>query len=131
MLVWRGGAVGRRYYGESPQLPDGTVIDAGYSEFEASKIARQPVSAVDACHAAGVVHRDLTPNNLFIDREAAGNGGGALCLRIADFGLAERLVGGCESAPNCCGTPSYMPPEVLRSSHISGHEVLSTDGGHS
>jgi serine/threonine protein kinase len=91
----------------------------------------QLLSGLTHLEALGVVHRDLTPSNLFIDREAAGDGGGALCLRIADFGLAERLVGGCESAPNCCGTPSYMPPEVLRSSHISGHEVLSTDGGHS
>ena len=57
--------------------------------------------------------------------------GRQLVLRIADFGLAEMLIDGKETAPNCCGTPSYMPPEVLRNSQIVGHEVVATDGGHS
>ena len=74
----------------------------------------------------GIAHRDLTPSNMFVDREER-----HLVLRIADFGLAEFIVDGQESAPNACGTPSYMPPEVLRNSHIVGHDVIATNGGHS
>jgi serine/threonine protein kinase len=86
----------------------------------------QLFAGLDHLDSLGVVHRDLTLNNLFIDRE-----GRQLILRIADFGLAEMLIDGAETAPNCCGTPSYMPPEVLRNSQIVGHEVVATNGGHS
>eukprot|EP01043_Picozoa_sp_COSAG02_P030223 COSAG02_NODE_1921_length_10371_cov_10.918419_4_plen_561_part_00 len=86
----------------------------------------QLFSGLDHLESLGVVHRDLTLNNLFIGRE-----GKQLVLRIADFGLAEMLIDGCETAPNACGTPSYMPPEVLRNSQIVGHNVVATNGGHS
>ena len=86
----------------------------------------QLFAGLDHLETLGVVHRDLTLNNLFVDRD-----GRQLILRIADFGLAEMLIDGKETAPNACGTPSYMPPEVLRNSQIVGHEVVATNGGHS
>jgi serine/threonine protein kinase len=125
VLAWRGGAVGRRYYGESPQLPDGTVIDAGYSEFEASKIARQLVSAVDACHEAGVVHRDLKPENILVHQyKPLGP-----VIKLCDFGLARRCNrhGGQDGgAPQLLyeesGTPDYIAPEILTK---EGHHFSS------
>eukprot|EP01052_Picozoa_sp_SAG31_P029081 SAG31_NODE_2863_length_4982_cov_2.545361_5_plen_137_part_00 len=53
----------------------------------------------------GIVHRDLTLNNLFVGTDRR-----QLRLKIGDFGLAERVVDGVESSPSCCG---YALPLVL------------------
>ncbi len=72
----------------------------------------QALAGVGAAHAAGLVHRDLKPQNLLV-----GNLGGLRVLKVSDFGLASvpegtldpRLTMG--NVP--LGTPSYMAPEQL------------------
>jgi WD40 repeat protein/predicted Ser/Thr protein kinase len=62
--------------------------------------------AVHLAHQRGVVHRDLTPNNVLLS--------GTGQPKIADFGLAKLLVGeGCAQTQSgaILGTPSYMAPE--------------------
>ena len=73
---------------------------------EARGIARQVVEALRAAHRAGVVHRDLKPQNVFLTE------GGA--VKLLDFGLA-RVAGQARltAASTVMGTPGYIAPELL------------------
>jgi len=81
------------------------------SENEAQKLFVQLVDAVSYCHSRGVYHRDLKLENILIDRK--GN------IKITDFGMS--WVRDAAADENCadellftrCGTPEYLPPEVL------------------
>lgn len=58
-----------------------------------------------------IIHRDLKPDNILLNSNAKGH----YDVRIADFGFALRNPGR-DNLLNCfiCGTPGYIPPEVLR-----------------
>jgi len=67
-------------------------------------IAKQVCEGLAEAHRLGVVHRDLKPQNIMIDRE--GN------ARIMDFGIARSLKAkGITRAGVMIGTPEYMSPE--------------------
>jgi len=69
-------------------------------------IARQICEGLEEAHKLGVVHRDLKPHNIMIDRE--GN------VRIMDFGIARSLkMKGLTGAGVVIGTPEYMSPEQM------------------
>ncbi len=64
------------------------------------------VAALEAAHAAGVVHRDLKPDNLFVVDGKE--------MRILDFGVAKvdtEDASGLTSTGAMLGTPYYMAPE--------------------
>ena len=73
---------------------------------KAVSVARQVCEGLEEAHRAGVVHRDLKPQNIMIDRE--GN------ARIMDFGIARSVKGkGITGANVLIGTPEYMSPEQV------------------
>jgi serine/threonine protein kinase/TPR repeat protein len=70
----------------------------------ATALARQAVEGLAEAHRLGVVHRDLKPQNIMIDRQ--GN------ARIMDFGIARRVgEPHLTAAGMLIGTPLYMAPE--------------------
>jgi serine/threonine protein kinase/tetratricopeptide (TPR) repeat protein len=75
----------------------------------------QALSAIAHAHAAGVVHRDLKPGNLFLAERTDGG----LTIKVLDFGISK-LDG--EAATEIThtsavlGSPGYMSPEQVRSS---------------
>jgi len=67
-------------------------------------VARQVCDGLAEAHRLDVVHRDLKPGNIMIDRE--GN------VHIMDFGIARPLSGSeLTEAGTMIGTPEYMSPE--------------------
>mmetsp|Transcript_15257 Transcript_15257/g.32941 ORF Transcript_15257/g.32941 Transcript_15257/m.32941 type:complete len:635 (-) Transcript_15257:282-2186(-) len=83
------------------------ATEAPLSETRVARLVYQLLVAVNSCHAVGVVHRDIKPQNLMLSR-ALGPWG---CpeLKLIDFGLAAQMV----SSRDFVGTPAYMPQEVL------------------
>jgi predicted Ser/Thr protein kinase len=61
--------------------------------------------AVEAAHAAGIVHRDIKPGNLMVAHDGR--------VKLMDFGVARSGDSGLTVTGSVMGTPSYLAPEQL------------------
>jgi len=86
---------------QTGQLAVGTAIS----------IAAQVCEGLTEAHRLGVIHRDLKPQNIMIDKE--GN------ARIMDFGIARSLKAkGITGAGVMIGTPEYISPEQAEAKEV-------------
>ncbi len=113
---------GLRYF--AMELLEGETIDArlsGEQKLEprrAAEIARDVARALDEAHLRGIIHRDVTPKNLFLVKLATGEE----IVKVLDFGIAKDR-GDAEASTltahgQIIGTPTYMAPEQARGTEV-------------
>jgi serine/threonine-protein kinase len=101
------------------QLVEGTDLrrllheEAPREPREVAAIAAQMGSALDAAHAAGLVHRDVKPANILLHGTHAW---------LTDFGLTKRLISSADitAASDIVGTPDYLAPEQIEGASPDG-----------
>jgi WD40 repeat protein/tRNA A-37 threonylcarbamoyl transferase component Bud32 len=99
---------GQHYF--SMGFVEGTSLAARLADVplpprEAAELLQQIAEAVRYAHEQGVIHRDLKPGNVLLDKQGR--------PRVTDFGLAKRVQSASDltGTGQILGTPSYMPPE--------------------
>ena len=93
-----------------------------FSEREAIDVAVAVCKSLNEAHAAGLVHRDLKPHNIFAAEDEDG-----IVYKVLDFGIAktadQSLTGG-----HLLGTVSYMSPEQAQNHKLDGRSDLYSLG---
>jgi len=87
----------------------------------AADIVVQACRGVGAAHKAGIVHRDLNPQNLFVCRREDGTD----VVKVLDFGVAKlEAVESAETRTGTIlGTPAYLSPEQARGEKTVDHRT--------
>lgn len=78
--------------------------DKKFTEAEVIKLGIDLCNALSVCHKARIIHRDVKPENIFVDAE--GN------YKLGDFGVAKQLEK-TQGSMSVKGTYDYMSPEVF------------------
>ncbi|KAL3476216.1 putative cell division control protein 2 kinase [Aspergillus californicus] len=93
--------------GRGKTLPDGSSLskNLGLGDVMVKKFMAQLVEGIRYCHSHRILHRDLKPQNLLIDRD--GN------LKLADFGLARAFGVPLRTYTHEVVTLWYRSPEIL------------------
>jgi alpha-tubulin suppressor-like RCC1 family protein/tRNA A-37 threonylcarbamoyl transferase component Bud32 len=98
--------------------------ERGPCTFErADRVLRDVAAALAHAHQRGIVHRDVKPENIFIDE----NTGQAL---LSDFGVARSLEADSQltATGTAIGTPAYMSPEQIDGTELDGRSDLYSLG---
>ena len=88
---------------------------------EAANIMAQVCRALEAAHAEGVIHRDLKPQNIMLDKNGT--------AYVMDFGIARSMIAsGMTQTGALIGTPDYMSPEQAKGLKVDARSDLFTAG---
>jgi eukaryotic-like serine/threonine-protein kinase len=92
---------------DAPTLAGLVRADGPLPVERVAEIGAQVASALEAAHAAGIVHRDVKPGNVMVPEQGV--------ARLADFGIAS-LAGDPQltSTGLVIGSPAYMAPEQAK-----------------
>ena len=88
---------------------------------EAAETIRQVSDALEAAHSEGVVHRDLKPQNIMVDKLGK--------VTVMDFGIARSMEQpGMTQTGAIIGTPEYMSPEQAKGEETDARSDLFSLG---
>src|SRR5215216_2338510 len=108
-------------YVEGQTLRDVLNREAPLPPARALELMEPVLAALAAAHDAGLVHRDVKPENVLISDRGQ--------IKVADFGLAKAVSSQSSTATQglLIGTVSYLPPELVVSGHADARsDVYST-----
>ncbi|MGL6280579.1 MAG: Stk1 family PASTA domain-containing Ser/Thr kinase [Gaiella sp.] len=81
---------------------------------------RQVLAALRYAHRQGIIHRDIKPHNVIVDREGR--------AKVADFGIARAGASQMTEAGSIIGTAQYLSPEQARGSVVDESSDLYSTG---
>src|SRR6267142_2454954 len=98
-------------------LKERKKVEAG----DAAKIIAQVCRALEVAHAEGVIHRDLKPQNIMLDKTGR--------VYVMDFGIARStLTSSMTQTGALIGTPDYMSPEQAKGQKVDARSDLFAVG---
>lgn len=107
------------------ELVDGITLKeyierkGGLSHKEVISIAIQMCTGIGAAHAAGIIHRDIKPQNIIISRDGK--------VKVTDFGIAKATTSNTISS-NAMGSVHYTSPEQARGGYSDAKSDIYSIG---
>src|SRR5258708_687245 len=86
----------------------------------AAEIIEQVCRGLEAAHSEAVIHRDLKPQNIMMDRSGK--------ITVMDFGIARSIAPGGTYTGTLVGTPEYMSPEQAKGEELDARSDLFSLG---
>ena len=107
-------------YVDGPSLESILASRKKWTVAETIRLVIEIADGLDSTHKKGIVHRDIKPGNILIDKEGRPH--------IVDFGIARIPTSNLTQTSAVMGTPFYMAPEQVAARKID-HRVDETASG--